>query len=207
MIKIRSLVIDFGGVLCLPQNKSFVDKVIKILNQVPPNFMKVYRSYRGDFDNGKNTGEEYWSKILRHYGYPLNKSTIDELIDEDIKSWTKIDPEMIQFVSDVRKKIYNLSIISNMPGDILDYIRKHFQWLDVFDNHTFSCEIGVNKPDLGIYEHCIGKIGIPPHECLFIDDSIVNVEGAKKSGMNAIHYRSYSQFVRELENKYQLNEV
>jgi putative hydrolase of the HAD superfamily len=207
MIKILSLIFDFGGVLCKPQNKSFLDNVYQILNQVPPCFFKVYRSYRGNFDNGRNTGEEYWSNILRHLGIPVNKSIIHELIKEDIESWTENDPEIIQFITNKRKKVQNLSIISNMPIDILEYIRNHFQWLDLFDEQTYSCEIGVNKPAPGIYEHCLDRIRIQPHECLFVDDSMANVEGAKRTGMNAIHYRTYSQFVNELENNYRLNEI
>ena len=207
MIKIRSLILDFGGVISEPQKKNFVDNVNRIINQKPSDFMDVYRSYRKNYDNGRNTGEEYWSNILRHYGYPVNKPQIEALIVEDIKSWTEINPEMIHFISDVRKRVHNLSIISNMPEDILDYIRNNFQWLDYFDELTWSCEVGVVKPDPGIYEHCLAKIGIPAHECLFVDDSIVNVEGATRYGLNAIHFKSYSQFAEELDRNYCLCDV
>jgi len=145
--------------------------------------------------------------MVRHIGYPLNKQKIEALIVEDIKSWTEINPEMIQFIPDVRKRVHNLSIISNMPEDILDYIRNNSQWLDHFDELTWSCEVGVVKPDHGIYEHCLDKIGVPAHECLFVDDSIANIDGAKRCGLNAIHFKSYSQFAEELEGKYSLFDV
>ena len=128
MIKIRSLILDFGGVISKPQNKNFVDNVSRILNQNSSNFMEVYGNYRTNYDSGRNTGEEYWSNILRHYGYPINKPIIETLIVEDIKSWTEINPELIQFISDVRKRVHNLSIISNMPEDILDSV--HSQVID-----------------------------------------------------------------------------
>ena len=91
-----------------------------------------------------------------------------------------------------------------MPFDTLDYVKTHFQWLDYFDELTFSCEVGVNKPDSVIYDYCLGKIGVPSHECLFVDDSIANVDGAKRAGLNAVHFKSYSQFAEELEGKYRL---
>lgn len=207
MIKIRSVILDFGGVIVHPQKKNFVDNINKILNRSPSDFMDVYRGNRTNYDNGRNTGVEYWSNILRHIGYPINKHKIEALIVEDIKSWTEINPELIQFISDVRKRVHNLSIISNMPEDILDYIRNNFQWLDYFDEHIWSCEVGVVKPNPGIYEHCLDKIGIPAHECLFVDDSIANVEAAKRCGLNAIHFRSFSQFADELEGKYRLSDV
>ncbi len=207
MKKIRSVILDFGGVISQTQNKNFVDNVYRILNQNPSNFMKVYGNYRTNYDNGRNTGEEYWAKILQHYGYPLTKPLIYALIVEDIKSWTEINPEMIQFISDVRKRVHNLSIISNMPEDILDYIINNFQWLGYFDELTWSCEVGVVKPDPGIYKHCLDKIGVPATECLFVDDSTANVGGAKRCGLNAIHFRSFSQFIEEFEGNYSLSDV
>jgi putative hydrolase of the HAD superfamily len=207
MIKIRSVILDFGGVISRPKNKNFGDTINRILIKKPPNFMDVYRSYRTNYDNGQKTGEEYWSHILSHYGYPINKPKIEALIVEDIKSWTEINPNMIQFISDVRKRVHNLSIISNMPEDILDYIRNNFQWLDHFDELTWSCEVGVVKPDPGIYEYCLDKIGIPAHECLFVDDSKANVDAAKRCGLNAIHFKSYSQFAEKLDGNYHLSNV
>ena len=207
MIKIRSLILDFGGVISKPQNKNFRNNVYRIMKQKPSNFMEVYGNYRTNYDSGRNTEEEYWSNILRHYGYPINNPIIEALIVEDIKSWTEINPEMTQFIPDVRKRVHNLSIISNMPEDILDYIINNFQWLEYFDEHTWSCEVGVVKPDPGIYEHCLDKIGVPAHECLFVDDSLANVDGAKRCGLNAIHFRSYGQFAEELEGKYSLSDV
>ena len=206
MIKIRSIILDFGGVISKPQNKNFIDKVYRILKQEPSNFMTVYERYRKNYDSGDYSGEDYWSKILEHYRYPHDKTIIDELIREDTKSWTSLNPEMNQFISNTRKQIHNLSIISNMPEDILDYIQKNFHWLESFDEHIWSCEVGVVKPDQGIYEYCLRNIGIPASECLFVDDSLNNVDGAIRSGLNSIHFRSFSQFAEELDEKYRLSD-
>jgi putative hydrolase of the HAD superfamily len=207
LIKIRSVILDFGGVISLPQKKNFANSVHEILNQKPPDFIEVYGNYRKDYDGGRDSGEEYWSNILRHYGFPVNKQIIEALIVEDIKSWTEINSEMIQFIPDARKRVHSLSIISNMPKDILEHIRNNLQWLDHFDELTFSCEVGIVKPDPGIYEHCLGKIGVPARECLFVDDSIANVDGAKRCGLNAIHFRSFSHFSEEFERKYWFSAV
>ena len=94
-----------------------------------------------------------------------------------------------------------------MPEDILDYIQNNFHWLESFDEHIWSCEVGVVKPDSGIYEYCLDKIGIPASECLFVDDSLSNVDGAIRSGLNSIHFRSFSQFAEELEGNYRLSDV
>lgn len=45
------------------------------------------------------------------------------------------------------------------------------------------------KPDPRIYEILFARVGRPPSELLFIDDSIANVRASEAAGMPAIHYR------------------
>jgi HAD superfamily hydrolase (TIGR01509 family) len=84
-------------------------------------------------------------------------------------------------------------------------MKKHFQWLELFDELTFSCEFGKNKPDAKIYESFLSQIETPPKECLFADDLVENVGGALKSGMNVIHFKSFLQFRQELDQNYRLS--
>ena len=83
-------------------------------------------------------------------------------------------------------------------------MKNHFQWLELFDELIYSCEIGKNKPDKRIYEACLSRLEIPPQECLFVDDSVENVHGAMKSGMEVIHFKSFFQFRQELDKNFRL---
>lgn len=89
-----------------------------------------------------------------------------------------------------------------MVDDTLVFMREHYDWLDLFDELVFSCELGVNKPEKEIYEICLRKLKIPPGECLFVDNSAKNVKGAVNSGMHAIQFTTFSRFLDELEEKY-----
>lgn len=200
--RIRALILDYGGVISNPQNPDNVNNIIEILSQDLNDFMEVYRRKRENYDNGQLSGEEYWHSILQHYGVELDDSKVTNLIQEDVKSWTQINESMIQFIKESREKFHKLAIISNMTIDCLVFIEKHFQWLGLFDELIFSCEFGKNKPDASIYEACFSEIEIPPQECLFVDDSFENVDGAMKSGMNVIHFKSFMQFRQELDKNY-----
>ena len=193
--RIRALVLDYGGVISKPQNTDNVNNMLQILSQEHNDFKNVYRSKRENYDNGQLSGEEYWHSILQHYGLEQNDSKVAKLIQEDIESWTQIDDSMIKFIRENREKLHKLAIISNMTRDCLVFMKKHFQWLGLFDELIFSCEFGKNKPDARIYEACFRGIEIPPQECLFVDDSSVNVLGAQKLGMKGIHYRSFALFL------------
>ena len=52
-----------------------------------------------------------------------------------------------------------------------------------FSFRTFSCFVGVFKPDRRMYEDALGKCGVPAEETVFIDDSVRNLEGAAALGI------------------------
>lgn len=204
MIPIRALILDFGGVISYPQQDDFADNVERILGKIPPNLSEVYRKLRPMFDDGSLNGQEYWAEVLSNCGLSVESHVLESLVLEDARSWTQINPSMEEFMYEARKKVSNLSIISNMPWDIMDYILERFSFFELFDEVTFSCSVGINKPSPGIYEHCLGQIKIPANECLFVDDSIANVEGAINIGMNAIHFKTFPQFQRDLISSFSL---
>ena len=44
-----------------------------------------------------------------------------------------------------------------------------------------------------------------PPECLFVDDSEVNVRGAAESGMHAIQFKTFPQFMLDLDENFLLS--
>ncbi len=202
--RIRALILDYGGVISKPQNPDNVNNILQILKLDDNDFKNVYQDKRENYDNGQLSGEEYWLNILQHYGLEPNGSEVTDLIQEDIKSWTQINDSMIQFIEESRAKLHKLAIISNMTRDTLAFMNRHFQWLELFDELIFSCEIGINKPDTRIYEACLSRLEISAQECLFVDDSEENVLGAMKSGMNVVHFKFFAQFWQESDKKFYL---
>ena len=201
-IKIRALTLDYGGVISQPQNPENVNTILQCLGQDYDDFMQVYYDLRVGYDNGQLSGQEYWVRVLRHYGLNPNGFDLSRFIREDVNSWTHLNHAMLQFITERKNRIPKLAMISNMVEDTLVFMREHYDWLDLFDELVFSCELGVNKPEREIYEICLRKLNISPHECLFVDDSRINVKGAKDSGMRAIQFNNFSQFLHDFEEKF-----
>ncbi|MFN3874694.1 MAG: HAD family hydrolase [Flavobacteriales bacterium] len=57
----------------------------------------------------------------------------------------------------------------------------------LFHGAYYSCELGMRKPDAGIFHRVISAHGADPARTLFIDDSIQHVEGARRAGLRAEH--------------------
>jgi putative hydrolase of the HAD superfamily len=58
----------------------------------------------------------------------------------------------------------------------------------------------LSKPDIRIYEALLDKYQLKPAESLFIDDLNINVLGAKKTGMIAIHLDQPEKLSVYIEN-------
>ena len=61
-----------------------------------------------------------------------------------------------------------------------------------------SAEERILKPDVRIYQILIDRNDLAPERCLFIDDSLPNVETARQLGMTAHHFKNAAGLEREL---------
>lgn len=58
----------------------------------------------------------------------------------------------------------------------------------VFGTLVVSGREGIIKPDVRIFDLLCDRAGVQPADCVFIDDSLKNVEGARAAGWDAIHF-------------------
>jgi len=62
--------------------------------------------------------------------------------------------------------------------------------LGLFKTVFNSSDIGKRKPELEAFQIVADSIGIELHHIVFYDDSIENIIGAKKAGLNTVHVKS-----------------
>jgi glucose-1-phosphatase len=67
-----------------------------------------------------------------------------------------------------------------------------FQWA------ILSYQVGVMKPEPGIYTAAIEKAGVEPREIFFTDDRLENIEGAKALGIDAVQFVDAEQLAADL---------
>src|SRR5690606_37775218 len=130
------------------------------------------------------TGEEYWQKVLTACGVEYTPELAAKLITHDVKSWTQLNPAVLEWAAALKDDGYQLGIISNMVREVLDFMQANFDWLeqDLFNSQIYSCHWRVTKPDPRIYRISLKQLGLEPEDCLFIDDLEVNIEAAQKLG-------------------------
>ena len=75
----------------------------------------------------------------------------------------------------------------------------HAELRDAFEDVVVSGHEKLIKPDRRIYEVLTARNDLVPGECLFIDDSPKNVDGAREAGWQALHFTGADALRAELE--------
>ena len=89
--------------------------------------------------------------------------------------------------------------LTNWPGEKYDLVRPRYAFFDVFETIVVSGKVGLAKPDVRIFELCLQGVGVPAAHCLYIDDSLTNLQVAERLGFQAIHFLSPGQLEQDLQ--------
>jgi epoxide hydrolase-like predicted phosphatase len=109
----------------------------------------------------------------------------------------KPDEEMLAAVARAREQGLKTGLISNSWGT-RRYDRELLATL--FDGVVISGEVGIRKPTPAIYELGAERVGLPPAQCVFVDDLPFNLEPAAELGMATVHHTSPAKTIAQLES-------
>ena len=91
-----------------------------------------------------------------------------------------------------------LYAITNFSGEKWADTVVRFPFLGEFRDVVVSGHEKMLKPEPEIYQLLLKRNGLAAKDCVFIDDSLKNVDGARAVGMHAVHFTSPGQMAAEL---------
>jgi putative hydrolase of the HAD superfamily len=118
----------------------------------------------------------------------LSEDFADEITEMYVKSYPNIDAPVKGAKSVIRNLAgrFQLGIVSNGFPDTQYRKLRTLGMEELFDCILLSEEIGIRKPDPGIFWKAAELLARKPEECLYVGDSYkADVLGAKKAGMRA----------------------
>lgn len=83
---------------------------------------------------------------------------------------------------------YKLAVINNGTALTLPKFKSKFPVDERFDLFVSSAIEGIKKPQPEIYLFTAKKLGVKSENCLFMDDSLENINGAKAVGMQTLYW-------------------
>lgn len=96
----------------------------------------------------------------------------------------------VEIMKKLKQAGYPLYGLSNWSSETFPLIREKYDFFDLFDDMIISGEVGHVKPHPEIFHILLERIGRPAQECLFIDDSLANIQQAQKIGFATIQFES-----------------
>lgn len=206
----RALVVDYGGVLTTPLDEAmrawcdgdgvdhehFRALMATWLREAGTGTNPAYRLERGEL-----TATEFERLLATELrtadGRPL---AAEGMLTRMFVGFRAV-PAMIDVVRRVRAAGYPTALLSNSWG--LDYDRT--DWAELFDVTVISGEVGLRKPEPEIYHLTAERLGVPPGECVFVDDLGPNVRAAEQVGMTGIRHVDPARTVAEIEAHFRLD--
>jgi putative hydrolase of the HAD superfamily len=158
-------------------------------------FLGAYWTHRHAYDAGV-PADAYWRRVLAELGAELRPGLVDWLVAQDAESWLTERTAVWDVAEAFRRAGGRTALLSNGVSDIVRSIRARWPLEQRFDVVVISCEVGVAKPDPGIYELCVSRLGTPAAETLFVDDRLENVEGAERMGLQTLHFTGDADLAR-----------
>lgn len=131
--------------------------------------------------------------------FPHHQDLIQAYDTHWVNSITGTNDETIQIAKELKQAGWPLYLLSNFSMEKFRLIQHRYDFLNIFDDLIISGEHGLVKPDPAIFHLTLRKINRPAHECLFIDDSLANIETAGSIGFQTIHYQSPAQLKSRLK--------
>lgn len=105
---------------------------------------------------------------------------------------------LLDYIKQLRKN-YKTALLSNITEQGIMRRFPDNELAQYFDTVVISSAIGYAKPDPEAYLITAERLGVEPAGCVFTDDRPVYCEAARMVGMQAIDFKSFSQFKPELE--------
>ena len=186
---IKAIFFDMGGVL-LPLD---VHRCIKAYREVA-GFKDIgdyidpchQHGFFVDMEAGLISLDEFYAECLRHCPPGTTRETIFRCHREFFGTPA---PDDVALVKELGQK-YDVFLLSNnnalsMLMHIPNFERAGLPLNKSFKKMFLSHEMHLLKPDPEIYLRAIAQSGHRADECLFIDDSQKNVDGALAVGMHA----------------------
>ena len=178
--KYRWIVFDAMGVV-FKVGDDTVRLLIPMLKELVPalSAQQIYDIYI-EASLGSISAFDFWQKLGLGEDYP-------EIQNAYLEQYLTFD-ELFKPVAKEMTEHYRLAMLSNDLSEWSNHLRKRHGLNEFFDEVIISADVRCRKPSEQIYDILLQRTGAQPDDCIFIDDSIENLEAAAKLGINTILY-------------------
>jgi putative hydrolase of the HAD superfamily len=204
--RIDAIVSDFGGVLTVPLIDSFIEfeRESGVSPQAFGTAMAAITRREGanplfELETGRMSEREFLTTLQAELSVQLKRSVELSTFGEQYFAALHPNETVIDFMRDLRGRGYRMALCTNNVREWEPLWRPKLPIDEIFDAVVDSGFVGMRKPERGIYELTLERLGVPASAALLLDDIEVNCVAARELGMEAVIFRTTEQAVADVE--------
>ncbi|MBN2172586.1 MAG: HAD family phosphatase [Bacteroidales bacterium] len=201
---IDSIIFDFGGVIINIDHQKVENAFHELgINDFEQMFSKAVQSdLFQKFEKGMINSGTFRKMIKEITGLKLSDHELDFAWNHIIGDYP---PERIELLKQIGDN-YRLFLLSNTNQIHYDYYihlfkqQFGFEFESLFEAVFWSFKVGKRKPDQEAYLHVFRECGLAPENTLFIDDTLINIIQARKTGLKAYYLMEHQDIIELFED-------
>ena len=199
---IKAIIFDLGSVLVGVEWRIIYKKIAQELNISEEKVQEIKKPLLKKWSAGKINEKKFWKEFEKEANIKINRKFTKDLWFWTYRDNTKDIHKSWEILTELKSRKVHLALITNI---IPPHIRANEEAERInklkdlgFKVLVMSCKVGVCKPDPQIYKITLKKLNLSAEECVFVDDILDNIKGAKKLGMQGIHFQTPEKLRKDL---------
>lgn len=193
---INNVIFDIGNVLTdfrwreFLRDKGFDEEMVQRIGKA-----SIESPLWAEFDRGIMSDAELMEAFLK----------IDPEIErelhlayDDVHGMVTIRDYAIPWVQELKAKGYHVWYLSNFSKKAEEECSDALAFIPYMDGGILSWKDKLIKPDPRIYQLLLDRFQLKPEECVFIDDTPVNIQAAEEQGIHGIVFENREQVIRAM---------
>jgi len=200
-MSIRAVLFDFGGVLYKTPDRRWLRNWQRLLGLGQDETISAMIAspeespYVQAIMEGRIPESDMWERLGQRWRL---SPVLVSWLQYSTMSRRRLNREVADFLAGLRPR-FQTAILSNAGSDARRQFTEIFGFNRIVDEMIISAEEGVAKPDERIYRIALERLGVEAQEALFLDDLAVNVEAARRLGMQAVQFFETRQALAEIQ--------
>ncbi len=147
------------------------------------------------FETGKIAGEEFARQLIDELRIQVDAGTFLD----SFSGWpSDVYPGALELLDRIPPH-YVRAVLSNSNAVHWPRVTEELGLGGIFDHYFVSHLTGRIKPDAEAFEHVLDTVGCRAAEVLFLDDNLLNVEAARRVGLEAFVVQGPDEAQRVLQ--------
>jgi glucose-1-phosphatase len=190
-----TLIFDIGGVLIRHDNDLLYDRLAACCSN--PTAARTHLPIclnDAEISSGRLSIESLHARLADDHGFYATYAHFLELWSSHFSEEPGMEPVVYALT-----RLHRVVLFSNTNAAHVAHIKANYQVFGHVHAAYLSHELGLVKPDAASFLKLLEIEGLPPEDCIFIDDRAENTAAAAALGMRTVTFTGRDAFLADLD--------